>query len=904
MVDFTISTSIQQGSLSTRASQSHKGGATNVNPANYDLRYIMEVWTRGTTPQLAYRGYRIVTDNFATTDVTFAVRLLAQEYDFVFWADFVPVPLNALPLPQDAPRGDHFYTTSNGLTNIEMRAIAISNDARDAYFAYVRGVDLSTISHVSGVTLTRPFGKLRLIATEVPDGRLTVDNVTICYALGAPTTYIPRTFNALTGETGNDYLPLAQLTQLTSTASPENAVVGGVIHNNAMVLAFDYIFAPHPQTQAQQTIISFSATAINNGQKAAQRDLSNIPIVRNKLTTIIGNFFTNMAVMNVIVSDPFDDEEIINADGTEISENITGTYTLLIPNIGSEQTFVFTGNIGNSATIIVKEDPASPGFDGTVNIAIVNATNGTVDINLPNASVNFLGNVGTLNVISNNNTFTQIAGSGIGTLNINGGNAILYGRADNLNANAVGTITADFDKVGTVTNIGNAKFFWRVATADHLRAVLALRENNNGVILTANIYGIAAPDGATGIAAQSALAIGDFADGTTANIDKTVMQGYIFDGGGFTISGTNPRGYLNQLLMIYADDVRVRNVTIANSPRSGIGLFNSTGVVLDSVTTINNVGAGIVVNGGEIAVLRNFTSSGNGWGGINLGRGTDPGLGIPTITLFEDSTIDIQDANPIWADFAGASATTFSHAGWYWFEHIIGRNPNVFRWRPGSGTTNVIVAGTQFFNVTNQATAQAWFNATTGNNSADVTWIPTPAGMQIVFNTTAGNQLRHTLTGSGVLSDAGAAAQFPDGFALEVTTHLTPSSRVGYWMAMAGYNVGVTLAPNGTTVEFRGGGVPEARHFSAVSGDLRIIYSVTEGPETGNGYETRPLFRVQIYDSNNARVVNDYAVYNNRIFRRADGTINGAIVRPHQFFFENVNEGSTIILKGMTVTAL
>ena len=676
MVDFTISTSIPQGILSTRLS--HNGGATNVNPAEFDLRYIMEVWTNETTPQLAYRGYRIVTSNFATTGVTFDVRLLAKEYNFVFWADFVPQGTTA----------DHFYITANGLTNIEMSTTvgySISNDARDAYFAAV-SVDLRTTGQLGSVTLYRPFGKFRLIATDVPDGTLTVNvaNARINYALSGTTTMIPKTFNALTGETG---APVLLDGAFTAATSIENAVVGGVTHNGAVVLAFDYIFAP----QTGQTTVSFSATAINSaGQDVAQRDLPNIPIERNKLTTIIGNFFTNMAVMNIIVSDPFEPGDIIGTDGTEITENITGTYTLYVPNIGTEQTFIFTGTIGNSATITIMEDPASPGFAGKVNIAIINATGGTVDINLPNASVQFLGNVGTMNVITGDDTFTLMARSSIGTLNINGGNAILYGKTVNLNANAAVTITADYDKVGTVTNPGNAKFFWRVATADHLRAVLALRENNNGVILTANIHGIAPPAGAAGIAAQSALAIGDFGDGTVVGIDRTIMQGYIFDGGGFTLSGTTPRGALNQLLMIYADDVTVKNVTIANSPRSGIGLFNSRGVILDGVTTINNAAAGIVINGGEIAELRDFTSSGNGWGGINLGRGSDPGLGIPTIIALA-GTIDIQDANPIWADFAGASATTFNHIGWYCFQRVISAGNDVFRWREGSGNMETIV---------------------------------------------------------------------------------------------------------------------------------------------------------------------------------------------------------------------
>jgi hypothetical protein len=218
---------------------------------------------------------------------------------------------------------------------------------------------------------------------------------------------------------------------------------------------------------------------------------------------------------------------------------------------------------------------------------------------------------------------------------------------------------------------------------------------------------------------------------------------------------------------------------------------------------------------------------------------------------------------------------------------------NVFR-------TQVLFTDNEFINVTDQAGADAWKTATTNDQSANVTWVP--EGLQIDFTTTAGNQLRQNLTGNGVLSDEHAAINFANGFTLEVDTYLMPGSRVGYGMAMSGYSVWVTLATN-TTIEFGGGATPGVFNGRpAVSGDLKIVYSVTEGPATGNGQETRPEFRVKIYDSSNNVIVNESAVYHARIFRRADGTINGTIVRPHQFFFENVNVGSSMILKGMTLT--
>ena len=92
-VEFTVTAGIP-GGISTYADGvdafSHNGGAVNVDPDKYDLRYILEVYTKDQTPVRVYRKTVIVPDKFTTTDVTITARLVAKTYDFVFWADFVP----------------------------------------------------------------------------------------------------------------------------------------------------------------------------------------------------------------------------------------------------------------------------------------------------------------------------------------------------------------------------------------------------------------------------------------------------------------------------------------------------------------------------------------------------------------------------------------------------------------------------------------------------------------------------------------------------------------------------------------------------------------------------------------------------------------------------------------------
>ena len=98
---------------------SNLGGAYNVDPAQYDLRYIMEAWTDETPSRLAYRQTVTVDNDFINTSVKFTARLVAMEYNFIFWADFVP----------QGTSEDHVYNTSstNGL-----QEITISSEGRQA----------------------------------------------------------------------------------------------------------------------------------------------------------------------------------------------------------------------------------------------------------------------------------------------------------------------------------------------------------------------------------------------------------------------------------------------------------------------------------------------------------------------------------------------------------------------------------------------------------------------------------------------------------------------------------------------------------------------------------------------------------------------------------------------------
>lgn len=272
---------------------SHNGGAVLLDPKDYDLRYVLEVWTNEQTPQLAYQETKYVPDNFTTQSVLFNVRLVAKNYNFVFWADFVP----------EGTSTDNYYNTSD-LTHITYaKDPDLTDDAMDAYSKVV-AVDLSSQNtNIQDVKLQRPFGKLRLIATDELSGSLQKDespaSTELRYADG---TTIPDVFNALTGKASGN----RSVSMMEASVQQEDATVNGTTYTDAYTLITNYIFASDAHT-AYAMDITIKNTDNNT---IGMRSLSQIPVVKNKLTTVIGNFYSNEGKLAIVVEDPFESPDI------------------------------------------------------------------------------------------------------------------------------------------------------------------------------------------------------------------------------------------------------------------------------------------------------------------------------------------------------------------------------------------------------------------------------------------------------------------------------------------------------------------------------------------------------------------------------------------------------------------
>jgi hypothetical protein len=115
----------------------------------------------------------------------------------------------------------------------------------------------------------------------------------------------------------------------------------------------------------------------------------------------------------------------------------------------------------------------------------------------------------------------------------------------------------------------------------------------------------------------------------TTEAPINIPAGTTVDGNGHTISGnyvfgSNGAGTNTVIGVIDADNVTINNLTVDGTNGTnlhGINVFDSTGVVLNNVTTKNNDKSGLGINSSLVTVT-NLTTEGNGWHGVNVDQRT------------------------------------------------------------------------------------------------------------------------------------------------------------------------------------------------------------------------------------------------------------------------------------------
>ena len=288
--------------------------------ANVDLRYSLEVYDKaenyeGATP--IKDRMVVITDKYAP--VTFDLRLVPnRDYHFVVFADFVPEgSVNTTDAAAQPELGLRHKIGANlgDITIIEKDANEkavknINDELGDAYFAVADVVKLGNNSS-SNIVLKRPYGKIRVIATDLAELNLNIDpaSVKVNY-----TATRPLHFNAVSGKV-SDVLKTSEYVSVYNkgvgkdnldnhfyTEGYDAKVENG--RHTHMTLFTDYILALNDD---EQSSVNFNLEVLDgNGGRIKYTEFSTeIPIQRNHLTTIIGNVLTTATEINVTIDDNF-----------------------------------------------------------------------------------------------------------------------------------------------------------------------------------------------------------------------------------------------------------------------------------------------------------------------------------------------------------------------------------------------------------------------------------------------------------------------------------------------------------------------------------------------------------------------------------------------------------------------
>ena len=244
----------------TRATSDKGFDLTTLATSNYELRYILEVYLDGNSS-----SQTTVYSTSATTQIP-VMLVPGRDYRIVVWADLVEKVADR-DLTQNY---DRYYTTTNGLTAIEIKDLngwKAMDETRDAYAGYQDVIGYGAESDIT-VKLSRPFAKLRAVATDINE------------CIASPTTVVgsydsvPTKYNVY-DSTATEFKAKSH------TITLDTAVYDDV--SGEKTLLADYIFA---NISGQE--LDFSIEIKDQDATIKNHQLLDVLIEKNRLTTIKG----------------------------------------------------------------------------------------------------------------------------------------------------------------------------------------------------------------------------------------------------------------------------------------------------------------------------------------------------------------------------------------------------------------------------------------------------------------------------------------------------------------------------------------------------------------------------------------------------------------------------------------
>ena len=518
---------VSADNIATKAAIDRDGNGTDVN------RFIMEVYLAKTTGELVLLDRQVKAPTAASPKSTsFNLTLIKdQEYKVLFWAD----------KGTDA-MGDLYYKTTDNLQNVSFLNAARkgNNDALDAFSKMeVITREESKAGFSKSVQLTRPFGQVNFITTDIPAIR----------ALSGGSDFLPTDVRV-------SYTTCTGFNVLTQTGTGSEAIEYTAPVYSAMdpatnpakyTLSMDYMLTA---TSDRETRNLVKLTALANGYELTTVEVANYPVQRNYRTNIIGKILTGDVTFNITIDPIYDgeynnylassNEDITNAISAGVTTISLTPGTYIIPDDAQGKTLTFIGTGNPEDTKIATQDDGS--YEGC-------------DYSLDGATVTFEN----ITINTDSHTYTGYARcKGTYKNCVINGTYTLYG--DSKFENCTFNVSGDVYNIWT-WGAQNAEFDSCTFNSDG-KALLLYQEGTNTINLTVNRCIFNDNGGLT--AKKAAIEIGDAPYGKTPTYNVTVsgttVNGYEINDEGIN-TGTTLWGNKNSMpadrLNVTVDGVNV-----------------------------------------------------------------------------------------------------------------------------------------------------------------------------------------------------------------------------------------------------------------------------------------------------------------------------------------------------------
>jgi hypothetical protein len=233
-------------------------------------------------------GKEIMTDRRASFDVKL---VKDYPYNFVFWAQY-----------EDASGVQKAYdlTSFDSDAKVQVSYTGDANDeCRDAFYKQ-KIIKISSAGESRTIELRRPFAQINFLAADYQS----VEEVEVHKSLKSTVTIegLPTVLNLLDGSVEGSGSTVLSATPVPT--DPAYFTVKGVQYG---WYSMNYVLA-----SAEKRLNSVTATFTHDkSANPVVLEVANVPYQRNYRTNIIGDFLTEIAQVNVVVMEEFDEPDYI-----------------------------------------------------------------------------------------------------------------------------------------------------------------------------------------------------------------------------------------------------------------------------------------------------------------------------------------------------------------------------------------------------------------------------------------------------------------------------------------------------------------------------------------------------------------------------------------------------------------